>query len=58
MQKSWVITIDGPAGSGKSTVAQMLAARLGAVFLDTGAMYRAVTAAAMERGADLDHDGH
>ncbi len=54
MQKSWVITIDGPAGSGKSTVAQMLAARLGAVFLDTGAMYRAVTAAAMERGADLD----
>ena len=49
----WVITIDGPAGVGKSTVARMLAARLGAVFLDTGATYRAVTLAAMRKGADL-----
>lgn len=48
-----MITIDGPAGAGKSTIARMLAARLEAVFLDTGAMYRALTAAAMDKGADL-----
>lgn len=54
MQESWVITIDGPAGVGKSTAARMLADRLGAVFLDTGAMYRAVTAVAMDKGADLE----
>lgn len=41
-----IITIDGPAGAGKSTVARRLAARLGFDFLDTGAMYRAVTLAA------------
>jgi cytidylate kinase len=48
-----VITIDGPAASGKSTVARLLAERIGASFLDTGAMYRAVTLAAMEAGIDL-----
>jgi CMP/dCMP kinase len=48
-----LITIDGPAGSGKSTIAQMLAKRLCAAFLDTGAMYRAVTLVAMQRGVDL-----
>lgn len=48
-----VITIDGPAGVGKSTVAQMLAERLGIAFLDTGAMYRAVTLAVMQKKADL-----
>jgi cytidylate kinase len=48
-----VITIDGPAASGKSTMARLLAARLGAAFLDTGAMYRAVTLAAVRDGADL-----
>jgi cytidylate kinase len=48
-----VITIDGPAGSGKSTVARRLAERLDATFLDTGAMYRAVTLAAVRDGADL-----
>lgn len=48
-----VITIDGPAGSGKSTVAKILAKRLGFGFLDTGAMYRAVTVAAMRAGIDI-----
>ncbi len=50
--QSVVITIDGPAGVGKSTAARGLAHRLGAVFLDTGAMYRAVTLAAVESGID------
>ena len=49
----FIITIDGPAGVGKSTVARMLAKELGAVFLDTGATYRAVTVAAMDAGVDL-----
>jgi cytidylate kinase len=49
-----VIAIDGPAGSGKSTVARAVAARLHLDYLDTGAMYRAVTFAAMRRGIDLD----
>jgi cytidylate kinase len=47
-----VIAIDGPAGSGKSTVAKALAARLGLDYLDTGAMYRSVTFAALRRGID------
>lgn len=47
-----VIAIDGPAGSGKSTVARRLAERLGLAYLDTGAMYRAVTFAALQRGID------
>lgn len=49
-----VITIDGPAGSGKSTIARQAAKQLGAVFLDTGAMYRAVTFAAIEAGLNLE----
>lgn len=48
-----VVAIDGPSGSGKSTVARALAARLGLEVLDTGAMYRAVTFAALEAGVDL-----
>ena len=48
-----VVTIDGPAGSGKSTMARLLAERIGATFLDTGAMYRAVTLAAVRDGVDL-----
>ncbi len=55
-----VIAIDGPAGAGKSTVARDLAARLGLEYLDTGAMYRAVTLAAIRRGidpADVDRVG-
>jgi CMP/dCMP kinase len=47
-----VIAIDGPAGSGKSTVARRLAERLGLEYLDTGAMYRGVTFAALRRGVD------
>ncbi len=48
-----VVTIDGPAASGKSTVARLLAEKLNAAFLDTGAMYRAATLAAMQAKADL-----
>jgi cytidylate kinase len=49
-----VIAIDGPAGAGKSTIGKALARRLGLEYLDTGAMYRAVTAAALRRGVALD----
>ena len=49
-----IVTIDGPAGAGKSTVARNLAERLGFDFLDTGAMYRAVAWAAADQSVDLD----
>jgi CMP/dCMP kinase len=49
-----IVAIDGPAGAGKSTVARQLAARLGFRYLDTGAMYRALTWLALESAADLD----
>jgi len=48
-----IVAIDGPAGAGKSTVARSLADRLGFRYLDTGAMYRALTWLALERGVDL-----
>jgi cytidylate kinase len=51
-----IITIDGPAASGKSTVARLLARKLDASFLDTGAMYRVVTLAAMRAGIDLNNE--
>jgi cytidylate kinase len=51
-----VVAIDGPMGSGKSTVARRAAERLGYVYLDTGAMYRAVGLLAGEAGADLDDE--
>lgn len=49
-----IITIDGPAGTGKSTVARAVAERLGFDFLDTGAMYRAVGLEALRRGVNLE----
>lgn len=48
-----IVTIDGPAGVGKSSVARSAAARLGLEFLDTGSMYRAATALAIDHGVDL-----
>ena len=48
-----IVAIDGPAGAGKSTVASRLAERLGFRYLDTGAMYRALTWLAMQQGIDL-----
>lgn len=51
------IAIDGPAGAGKSTVAQKVAKRLGYVYIDTGAMYRSITWKALHEGIDFaDHD--
>ncbi len=50
------VAIDGPAGSGKSTVARMAAKELHFVYVDTGAMYRAIGYACSERGIDADHE--
>jgi cytidylate kinase len=49
-----IITLDGPAGAGKSSAARALAARLGWCYMDTGAMYRAVALTALDRGIPLD----
>lgn len=49
-----VLAIDGPAGAGKSTISRLVAARFGWTYLDTGAMYRAVTLLALEQGIGLD----
>lgn len=51
-----IVAIDGPAGSGKSTIAKEIARQLGFNKLDTGAMYRAVAYAALSRGVDLDDE--
>jgi len=51
-----IVAIDGPAGAGKSTVARCLAKRLGFRYLDTGAMYRALTWLALEHGTSLDDE--
>jgi cytidylate kinase len=53
MQDRVVVAIDGPAGAGKSTVARRVAARLGYLYIDTGAMYRAVALQALRSGVDL-----
>ncbi|MEM6562444.1 MAG: (d)CMP kinase, partial [Planctomycetota bacterium] len=49
-----IVTLDGPAGTGKSTVARRVADALGFDFLDTGAMYRAIGLAALRRDADMN----
>ena len=49
-----IVAIDGPAGSGKSTVARALSDRLGLIFLDTGAMYRSVTVECLRKGIDIN----
>ena len=50
----FVVAVDGPSGSGKSSTARGVAQRLGFAYLDTGAMYRAITWALLQRGVDLD----
>jgi len=52
-----IITVDGPAGSGKSTVARLLAKKLGFTYIDTGAMYRALTLKALRNSIDLNDEG-
>jgi cytidylate kinase len=52
-EHAMIVTIDGPAGAGKSSAARLLAGRLGFAYLDTGAMYRAVTLAALDANCDL-----
>jgi cytidylate kinase len=54
--KGFVVAIDGPAGAGKSTTARLVAQALGFLYLDTGAMYRAVTWKALEEGIALDDE--
>src|SRR5580765_9078372 len=49
-----IIAIDGPSGAGKSTLGKMLAKRLGLLYLDTGAMYRAVALASVRKKVDLE----
>ncbi len=51
-----VIAIDGPAASGKSTTARLVARKLGFLYLDTGAMYRAITVKALEKGVDVNDE--
>lgn len=51
-----IIAIDGPAGAGKSTIAKSLAARLGYIYIDTGAMYRAVAWLALQKGVAVDDE--
>jgi cytidylate kinase len=56
LSKATTIAIDGPAASGKSTIGYLLAKSLGYLYLDTGAMYRAVALAALKRGIDIDDE--
>jgi cytidylate kinase len=56
MKKGFIIAIDGPAASGKSTTAQLLAQKLGNVYIDTGAMYRACALKAKKMGIDINDE--
>ncbi|MGD9487293.1 MAG: (d)CMP kinase [Calditrichaceae bacterium] len=56
MDKRITIAIDGPAASGKSTTARLLAKKLGYIYIDTGAMYRAATLAVLEQNVDIDDE--
>lgn len=56
MEKQFIITIDGPAGSGKSTAAKSLAKKLGYIYVDTGAMYRAIALKALQDGLDIEDE--
>lgn len=53
MSRGLIVAIDGPAGSGKSTISKLIAKRLGLLYVDTGAMYRALTLKAMQGGVDF-----
>ena len=55
-QRTVVVAIDGPAGAGKSTIAKALARALQLQYLDTGAMFRAVTSVALSTGIDVNDD--
>jgi cytidylate kinase len=54
--KQWIIAIDGPVGSGKSTLARRVAELMGYIYIDTGAMYRALALKALQLGLSLDAD--
>ncbi len=54
MKKKYIIAIDGPVGSGKSTIARMVAKRLNYIYVDTGAMYRALTLKALQTKTSMD----
>jgi cytidylate kinase len=56
LQNRIIVAIDGPAGAGKSTIARAVASALGAVYIDTGAMYRAVALLAIRGGKELDDE--
>ena len=51
--KEFIVTVDGPAGSGKSTIAKIIAKKYGFTYLDTGAMYRMIALYALENSIDL-----
>lgn len=53
MENNYIIAIDGPAGAGKSTIAKLVARKLGIIYIDTGAMYRAITYKCLVSGIDL-----
>lgn len=56
MYNNTCIAIDGPAGAGKSTVAKLVASKLNLLYIDTGAMYRAITLKALQEGLELDNE--